>query len=618
MKIRPGFLRILGAVMAIAAAYGYFLLFAEFAFLRMAEPIFGRELALRPILALLGAGGVVGSLLAAWRFDIRKFRGSLEGGFIACAMAAGITLISGRSGFWLAAVGVGLSLGWTTVVLSSGLRAVVGSVRLGVWCGLGTGLAYALSNLPAVFKATPPLQTATAMGLALAGGFGAGLMEPAEVNAAEAPDHGRLGLLRWGVIFLALVWLDSAGFYLLQRTDMMGQPAWGGTAALYGNAAIHLLGALLAGWALDARRIGAAAFLALLMLLGADALLRSGLGALAMARGLYTTGVSAYSVAMVYYPALGARPWRVAILFAFAGWLGSALGIGMVQDLHVLPWWFMALAGTVVIVALVIRPPHLPKGAFLFIFALAAVGGRPSVLRADATDEVIVARGREVYIAEGCINCHSQYIRPGVIQDVEWWGPSRSLTERLAGTPPLLGLRRQGPDLMNVGNRRWPEWQRLHLTAPRTISPGSKMPGYAYLFAPGDQRGPALLSYLSSLGVETIPDRQKQIAIWVPAAEATAKPYVEREARRDFAQYCAACHGADGRGGGSVARMLSVKPPDFSSKTWRHLPPDQIDRTILVERMIKFGLLGTTMAGREYLADDTIVELARLVEAMHH
>lgn len=112
------------------------------------------------------------------------------------------------------------------------------------------------------------------------------------------------------------------------------------------------------------------------------------------------------------------------------------------------------------------------------------------------------ALGREVYIAEGCIHCHSQYVRPDSL-DAQLWGEPRDPEFSREQSPALIGNRRQGPDLINVGARRTPGWQREHLIDPRAIMPTSRMPAYAHLFAPGDARGPALVDYLDTLGRET-------------------------------------------------------------------------------------------------------------------
>jgi cytochrome c oxidase cbb3-type subunit 2 len=128
------------------------------------------------------------------------------------------------------------------------------------------------------------------------------------------------------------------------------------------------------------------------------------------------------------------------------------------------------------------------------------IAGLALVLSAAAQENALIRRGREVYIAEGCIHCHSQYVRPGT-PDEERWGPARPLPEIEKQRPPLFGNRRQGPDLQNVGTRRTIEWQRLHLQFPRMVTPGSRMPSYAHLFGPGPaSAGEALLAYLASLG----------------------------------------------------------------------------------------------------------------------
>lgn len=112
-----------------------------------------------------------------------------------------------------------------------------------------------------------------------------------------------------------------------------------------------------------------------------------------------------------------------------------------------------------------------------------------------------IALGRQVYVSEGCMHCHSQFIRPGSA-DEELWGAARDPDFSRNQAPALIGNRRQGPDLMNVGQRRIREWQRLHLQNPRLVSPHSRMPSYAHLFREGDPRGEALLDYLDSLGHE--------------------------------------------------------------------------------------------------------------------
>lgn len=250
------------------------------------------------------------------------------------------------------------------------------------------------------------------------------------------------------------------------------------------------------------------------------------------------------------------------------------------------------------------------KAAALLAALLVLAAGRPSA-RADDADP-FVARGREVYIREGCIHCHSQYVRPHVAADVERWGPASDLGQLLAERPPLPGNRRQGPDLARVGNRRSAEWNRLHLAAPRAVSPGSRMPGYAHLFDGTDASdGEALVAYLASLGADTIPARLTAIAAWRPAADAVADPV---RARRLFHQLCTPCHGEAGRGDGPLAARLSVRPPDWPAQGWRHVAA-AADVELALARIVKFGLPGSPMAGHEYLPDADVLGLARVVRS---
>jgi len=122
-------------------------------------------------------------------------------------------------------------------------------------------------------------------------------------------------------------------------------------------------------------------------------------------------------------------------------------------------------------------------------------------MRTEAVDPI--SRGRQVYVSEGCIHCHSQYVRP-VGMDQLLWGATTSVERALGQEPVLIGNRRQAPDLANVGQRRTPGWNRLHLIEPSAVVPGSRMPSYRHLFEPTDARGEALLVYLNSLRPDSL------------------------------------------------------------------------------------------------------------------
>lgn len=88
--------------------------------------------------------------------------------------------------------------------------------------------------------------------------------------------------------------------------------------------------------------------------------------------------------------------------------------------------------------------------------------------------------GRDLYIREGCGNCHSQMIRP-FRAETERYGHYSVAGEFVYDHPFLWGSKRTGPDLARVGQRYSDEWHRLHLKNPRDLVPESNMPGYAWL-----------------------------------------------------------------------------------------------------------------------------------------
>jgi len=88
--------------------------------------------------------------------------------------------------------------------------------------------------------------------------------------------------------------------------------------------------------------------------------------------------------------------------------------------------------------------------------------------------------GRNIYIREGCYNCHSQMIRP-FRDEVERYGHYSLAAESMYDHPFQWGSKRTGPDLARVGGRYSDEWHVQHLTDPRAVVPESIMPPYAFL-----------------------------------------------------------------------------------------------------------------------------------------
>lgn len=88
--------------------------------------------------------------------------------------------------------------------------------------------------------------------------------------------------------------------------------------------------------------------------------------------------------------------------------------------------------------------------------------------------------GRDIYIREGCVGCHSQMIRP-FRSETERYGHYSVAGESVWERPFLWGSKRTGPDLARVGGRYSDEWHRVHLINPRDVVPESNMPGYPWL-----------------------------------------------------------------------------------------------------------------------------------------
>ena len=88
--------------------------------------------------------------------------------------------------------------------------------------------------------------------------------------------------------------------------------------------------------------------------------------------------------------------------------------------------------------------------------------------------------GRDIYVREGCYNCHSQMVRP-FRAETERYGHYSVAGEFVYDRPFQWGSKRTGPDLARVGGRYSDEWHRTHLNNPRDVVPESNMPNYPWL-----------------------------------------------------------------------------------------------------------------------------------------
>lgn len=89
-------------------------------------------------------------------------------------------------------------------------------------------------------------------------------------------------------------------------------------------------------------------------------------------------------------------------------------------------------------------------------------------------------KGRNIYIREGCYNCHSQMIRP-LRDEVERYGHYSLAAESMYDHPFQWGSKRTGPDLARVGGKYSDEWHKTHMIDPRSLVPESVMPGYPFM-----------------------------------------------------------------------------------------------------------------------------------------
>src|SRR5210317_1987362 len=158
----------------------------------------------------------------------------------------------------------------------------------------------------------------------------------------------------------------------------------------------------------------------------------------------------------------------------------------------------------------------------VFIIIAVSLGGLVEILPLIFLDQVrtptegvkpypaLQLAGRDVYVREGCYNCHSQMIRP-FRSETERYGPYTTAGETVYDRPFQFGSKRTGPDLARVGGRYSDEWHRLHLVDPRALVPESNMPSYTWL-AEREVDGDLVTAKLEVLQLLGDPYTDEQIA----------------------------------------------------------------------------------------------------------
>lgn len=612
-----------GAVL-VCITYVYFLIFAQFGFLKRLAELDIASGHLKAVMAVMATGGILASLLMPHLHKWQSPSLLLRTGLTVSALAASLSLL--QMGFAAAAAVaflIGVGLGILTVTLVTHLKDWAGTRNPLMAVGLGTGVGYFACNFPPLFNATPHTHALTAGVLCMVGV--ALPLGSALETESDARDSARLQIPFLHVLatFTALVWLDSAAFFIIQNNPHLKQGTWQGNAHLWANGVTHLAAALATAWFLSRKGtipILVAAFGAL----GSACLLLASPNTSLVASVLYPAGVSFYSVALVAYPSLlitgmstYQRALRAGLLYAIAGWVGSAMGIGMAQNLGGVPPLFVLAAGMVIVLPWLVgiarnRKREIALVAVVSLAALAAdwlfPNSNPSASPTAAHLDSAVERGRQTYISEGCIHCHSQYVRPNS-PDVLMWGPTRSVEQVRLERPPLIGNRRQGPDLSQVGGRRSALWLKAHLVAPAEVSGASIMPSYAFLFR--DQRGDDLVAYLARL---KSPDNGEHASLekaWRPSETAWTQAN-STEGKQLYRRYCSTCHDSAGNTRHTWQMSFAHPPSEFAHGPYRIIdigvPADQ--QLINIARIVKFGVPENEMPGHEYLSDRQIASIS--------
>ncbi len=125
-------------------------------------------------------------------------------------------------------------------------------------------------------------------------------------------------------------------------------------------------------------------------------------------------------------------------------------------------------------------------------------------------DSPLKVVGRDIYVREGCYNCHSQMIRPLVAETLRY-GHYSVAGEFVYDHPFQWGSKRTGPDLHRVGGKYSDDWQRLHLISPRDLVPESIMPAYPWLEkTPADHE--SIQAHMRALRAVGVPYTDAEIA----------------------------------------------------------------------------------------------------------
>lgn len=617
--------RALIAILWIATIYFYFLIFAQFAFLELLKVQQTNELAIKLVMGAMGGGGIIGSLITPYLLKHIKVSQLMRVSALCCGVVSFCSLFSGALFLFIPiAFLMGVSLGILTVSLAGHVTRIFGRLNVALGVGIGTGVAYGFCNLPLIFQAEASIQAVMASVVM----FVVSLL-PFKLSDEKYSDSADLKIFKKtffsGLLVLTiLVWLDSAAFFIIQQTPDLKDMTWG-SGLLGRNAVVHLSIAVLSGYLLSKRYFHLVTILAL-ALLSLAALMLDYPELRLQAGMLYPAGVSLYSVALIVFPSwylggsteMGIK--RAAILFAIAGWFGSAMGIGMGQNLARIPIAFVLFSIVVVFTPLLLK--ILKKKELIVAGVVSGVCYFSSEIFASNKEdreagfvdqERMIEKGKRVYLQEGCIHCHSRYVRPSS-KDEEMWGSYLSKDTLRSESPPLIGYRRQGPDLLHVGMRRSSDWLKQHFIDPKAFNKESTMPSYAHLFENDSLEGDALIAFLKKPEKDLVNTHLQKREEWKPVGNSSDT----NNGQRLFQEHCMMCHGDSSNYPGSLAQHFKRLPTNLKDGSFAFSAglTNSIESRHRIARIIKYGIYGTDMPGHETLSDDNVLDLVSYLHAL--
>jgi cbb3-type cytochrome c oxidase subunit II len=264
-------------------------------------------------------------------------------------------------------------------------------------------------------------------------------------------------------------------------------------------------------------------------------------------------------------------------------------------------------------------PRSVMIGSLLILAAIVfMVVWVPWATRSEAPSEIFRPRasgeqaGRALYIANGCVYCHSQSVRA-----FDWDIGAERIAQAgdyVADTPILLGSQRTGPDISQEGGEHPDDWHRAHFENPRFTRPLSIMPPFAFL---GEHGLGLLTAYVQSLGMKAADGRMARQRHWKQHASAAYErgiednvawlhahvpepwrrlpnPYpttaaAQARGRRIYQEFCLGCHGPVGDGMGPAQPWIYPPPLNFTILNGRG-----ISGGILYYQIMN-GITGTAM-----------------------